>query len=39
MFDFNQNNPHHIYDVWEHTVKSVVSVPPNAVQRLAMLFQ
>ena len=38
MFDFNQNNPHHIYDVWEHTVKSVVSVPPNAVQRLAMLF-
>lgn len=38
MFDFDQKNPHHIYDVWKHTVKSVVSVPPNAVQRLAMLF-
>jgi len=35
---FNQNNPHHIYDVWTHTVKSVVSIPPEKALRLAMLF-
>lgn len=23
MFDFQQNNPYHIYDVWNHTVRAV----------------
>lgn len=37
-FDFPQNNPHHSYDVWGHTVKSIVSVEPDPVLRLTMFF-
>lgn len=37
-FDFEQNNPHHIYDVWEHTLKSIASVDPDPVLRLTMFF-
>jgi tRNA nucleotidyltransferase (CCA-adding enzyme) len=37
-FDFPQNNPHHIYDVWEHTLKSIAAVPPDPVLRLTMFF-
>ncbi|MCR4620754.1 MAG: HD domain-containing protein [Clostridiales bacterium] len=33
-----QNNPHHCYDVWAHTVKALASVPQDSVYRLAMLF-
>ena len=37
-FDFNQNNPHHIYDVYTHIVKSVASVPNKSELRLSMFF-
>ena len=35
---FNQNNPWHIYDVYEHILKVVDGVPNNFVVRLAALF-
>lgn len=38
MLGFEQRNPHHIYDVWQHTVKAVVSCPPNPILRLSLLF-
>lgn len=38
MFDFSQNNPHHIYDVYMHTLHVVEAVPPERVLRLAALF-
>lgn len=37
-FDFPQNNPHHIYDVWEHTLKSIAAIPPDPILRLTMFF-
>lgn len=37
-FDFLQNNPHHIYDVWEHICRSVGYCRPEPVIRLAMLL-
>ena len=33
-----QNNPHHAYDVWTHTVKALAASPQDSVYRLAMLF-
>ena len=33
-----QNNPHHCYTVGEHTLKSMQSIRPDRVLRLAMLF-
>jgi len=38
MLGFVQNNPHHCYDLWTHTVESVAQVPPETVLRLTMLF-
>lgn len=38
MFGFNQCNPNHCYDVWQHTVKSVAAAPKNLVLRLTMLL-
>ena len=38
MFDFKQNNPHHIYDVWQHTVSAVGLSKPVETIRLALLF-
>lgn len=38
MFDFEQHNPHHCHDVWEHTVCAVENVEPELVLRLTMLF-
>lgn len=38
MAGFRQNNPHHIYDVWEHTLKSVSAVNPTPILRLTMLL-
>ncbi len=38
MFHFEQKNPHHLYDVWTHTVKSVCSSAKNIWVRLAVLF-
>lgn len=37
-FGFDQKNPHHIYDVWEHTLHCVDAVPGVPVLRLAMLL-
>ncbi len=38
MFDFDQRNPHHCWDVWEHTLRAVETAPPDPVLRLALLF-
>ncbi len=37
-FDFDQRNPYHSSDVWEHTVRSVEDIEPDLVLRLVMLF-
>ena len=36
--NFNQNDPHHIYDALEHTYVSLKCVEPKLDLRLAMLF-
>ncbi len=33
-----QRNPHHVYDVWTHTVKVVIHSPHGKVMRLAALL-
>ena len=38
MHGFDQHTPYHAYDVWEHTVRAVESVPANEVLRLTMLL-
>ena len=38
MFGFAQHNPHHTYDVWEHTLRVVAAVPPDRGLRLAALL-
>ena len=38
MFDFEQRSPHHLYDVWTHTVKSVAVSEQDIYVRLAVLF-
>lgn len=38
MKDFNQNNPHHIYNLLEHTAVAVENTPAEAPLRLAMLL-
>lgn len=38
MLGCNQQNPHHLYDVWEHTVRTVGQVPGNLVLRLSALL-
>ena len=38
MIGFCQRNPHHIYDVWEHTVKVISFIPANRVLRLSAFF-
>lgn len=42
MFGFNQHNPHHIHDVWEHTLHAmsepVKGFRPDLITRLALLF-
>jgi tRNA nucleotidyltransferase (CCA-adding enzyme) len=35
---FEQRNPYHKYDVWEHTIQSVAEAPADPVLRLTMLF-
>ena len=37
-FDFNQNNPYHIYDVFEHTLRVVDNTEKNIILRYAALF-
>lgn len=38
MVGFEQHNSHHIYDVWEHTVKALGCIPPLPHLRLAAFF-
>ena len=38
MFGFDQRNPHHIYDVWTHSVKAMCAVEPTVLLRLVMLL-
>lgn len=38
MVGFDQHNYHHLYDVFEHTVRVVESVPPVPTLRWAALF-
>ena len=38
MFGCAQQNPHHLYDVWKHTIHALVQVPGNAALRWAMLL-
>lgn len=38
MFGFDQQNPHHDADCWQHTLRVVDGVPPNSTLRLAALF-
>jgi tRNA nucleotidyltransferase (CCA-adding enzyme) len=38
MFDFDQHNKHHIFDVWEHCVYAVGFAPEDPVIRLALLL-
>lgn len=38
MKGFDQRNPHHGYDLWEHTVRAVENAPAEEALRLAMLL-
>lgn len=38
MQGFDQKNPHHIYDVWEHTAVAVSETPPVTHFRLSALL-
>lgn len=38
MMETGQNNPHHKYNVGEHTIEAMRNVPGEKVLRLAMLF-
>lgn len=38
MIGFNQSNPYHNLDVWQHTVKSIPCAPNDAISKLTMLF-
>ena len=35
---FAQRNPHHCYDVWEHSVRALSAVPADPVVRYALLL-
>ncbi len=37
-FNFPQNTPYHIYDVWRHIIVSVASVYPDPILRMTMLL-
>lgn len=38
MIGFSQNNPHHKYDLWEHSVRAVEGIRPEPLLRLVMLL-
>ena len=38
MFDCDQQNPHHKYDVWEHSVRAAGQAPAEPALRWAMLL-
>ncbi|MBR2822496.1 MAG: HD domain-containing protein [Clostridia bacterium] len=35
---YDQKNPHHLFTLWEHTVRAVEEVPPDEVLRMTMLM-
>ena len=39
LVGFDQRNRHHCYDIWEHTLSSLESVPPDPVLRLTMAYR
>lgn len=38
MWGFEQHNPHHVYDVWEHTLVAMESTEPELILRFTMLL-
>ncbi len=38
MIGYDQQNHHHSYDLWEHTVRALEGVPPDPALRLTMLL-
>lgn len=38
MVGFDQRNPHHCYDVWEHTLHALDAIAPEPLLRWVMLF-
>lgn len=38
MIGFRQYNPHHVYDVWTHTVKVIANILPEKDLRLSAFF-
>ena len=38
MVGFDQRNPHHCYDAWEHTLHALDAVTPEALLRWTVLF-
>lgn len=38
MIGFDQHNPHHIYDVWEHTLHALDAVAADPILRLSVLL-
>lgn len=38
MFDFSQQNRHHCFDLWEHSLHTLEAVPPRPVLRWAALL-
>ena len=38
MVGFDQRNPHHCYDVWEHTLHALDAAPSDSMLRWAVLF-
>lgn len=38
MFDFDQHNEHHIFDVWEHTVRAIDYSECDPIVRLTLLL-
>lgn len=38
MVDFDQHNPHHHLNVWEHTLECLAQIKPQAILRLAALL-
>lgn len=38
LFDYDQHNKHHCYDLWHHTLAAVIASPPTAVSRWAALL-
>lgn len=37
-FNFNQNNPHHNLDLFNHTIQAMNNVPSDIILKLTMLF-